>query len=484
MKGSRRCTGVVTVLGLIGACALFGAQSGRVVQAQEDPASRVLAYLQTQQQSDGSIAGPAGSYADSELFAIAAAAAGYDPKALTAPSGVSVMGYLAANVATACPPPPADPQTSSAAAACGELIQAVVAAGQDPTAFSASDVDLVARLGGYFVASTGAYGDGEAFTQALAIQGLVAAGAPVPPTAVQFLVNAQDSDGGWDYQDYANDPNAATDYDASDTNSTAMVLMALDAAGDHARDASALAWLATQQDKDGGFPYQAGAGSDPDSTALVVQAIVATGSDPMAATWTVGGVTPLGYLEATQDADGGYTFPGNAAPDAFTTSQVPPALERLALPVPFGSRQWYTPGATLGSPAGPSPSPSPNTSPSSSPPAGVITPPTPTPTAPPTPTVTPTPAATPAAAPTPNPSPTAQVQAVATAEATPLVAAPASSSAVGTTPAASPGAQASLGTVVPPGTGGSPPALLIYGLVALAVALVVGAGRLALAVRR
>ena len=62
-----------------------------------------IAYLQTQQEADGSIAEPAGSYADSELFAIAAAAAGYDPKALTAPSGVSVMSYLAANVAAACP---------------------------------------------------------------------------------------------------------------------------------------------------------------------------------------------------------------------------------------------------------------------------------------------------------------------------------------------------------------------------------------------
>ena len=276
MKGSRRCTGVVTALGLVAACALLGLPPGRSVEAQEDPASRAIAYLQTQQGADGSIAGPSGSYADSELFAITAAAAGYDPTALSAASGVSVMSYLAGNVAGACPAPSADPESSAGAGDCGELIQAVVAAGEDPTAFGG--VDLVSRLGGYYDPATGGYGDGEAFPQALAVQGLVAAGAPVPAVAVQFLVSAQDSDGGWDYRD--RHPNGAADYDLSDTNSTSMVLMALDAAGDHGRDPSGLAWLAAQQDGDGGFPYQAGAGSDPDSTALVVQAIVATGDDP------------------------------------------------------------------------------------------------------------------------------------------------------------------------------------------------------------
>ena len=357
MTVSRRCTGVVAAFGLVAACALLGPPPGRSVQAQEDPASRAIAYLQAQQGADGSIAGPAGSYTDSELFAITAAAAGYDPKVLSAASGVSVMSYLAADVAGACPAPPADPATSAGAGDCGELIQAVEAAGEEPTGFGG--VDLVSRLGGYYDPATGAYGDGEAFTQALAVQGLVAAGVPVPAAAVQFLVSAQDSDGGWDYRDYRDDPNAATDYDLSDTNSTSMVLMALDAAGDHGRDTSALAWLAGQQEGDGGFPYQAGAGSDPDSTALVVQGIVATGGDPVAAGWTVAGKTPLGYLEATQDQDGGYTYPGNPGPDPFTTAQVPAALLLQPFPVRTTVSPGYTPAgedqsilAGLGSPGG------------------------------------------------------------------------------------------------------------------------------------
>jgi hypothetical protein len=415
-----------------------------------------LLYLQAQQGADGSIAGPSGGYADSELFAIAAAAAGYDPRALTAASGVSVMSYLAASAAGACPAPPADPATSGGAGDCGELIQAVEAAGEDPTAFGGED--LVSLLGGYYDPATGEYGDGEAFTQALAIQGLVAAGVPVPAAAVRFLVGAQDSDGGWDYRDDRDDPNGATDYDLSDTNSTAMVLMALDAAGEHGRDASALAWLAGQQDGDGGFPYQAGAGSDPDSTALVVQAIAGTGGDPVAAGWTVAGETPLGYLEATQDPDGGYTYPGNPGPDPFTTAEVPAALERLAFPIPFGSRQWYPPGATLGTAPSPSATPTPGASPSSSPPAGVIT-------------------APPAVSSSPAASPSAAAQAASTT---------ASPSGVSlTTPPATAPASVTAGAPSGRGTGGaSPPVLLIYAVVVLGLALVAGGARWALAARR
>jgi hypothetical protein len=337
MKVSRRCTGVVAAFGLIAAWAAVGVPAGATARASTTPTTRALLYLRSQQGASGAIAGPSGSYADSELYAIGAAAGGYDPKSLAASSGNSVMDYLAAGAAKAC--------TTSNPGGCGELIQAVVAAGDAPQSFGGED--LLTTLSAAYDPTTGEYGDGEAFTQALAIQGLAAAGAQVPPSAVQFLVATQDGDGGWDYEDVANDPKAATDFDTSDTNSTSMVLMALDAAGDHTRDASALAWLATQQDADGGFPYQSGDGSDPDSTALVVQAIIATGADPSGAAWSKGDRTPLDLLVSTQDKDGGYTFPGKSGPDAFTTSQVPPALEGVAFPVPFASRRWYEPGAAL-----------------------------------------------------------------------------------------------------------------------------------------
>ncbi len=454
MYDTRRAAGLAAAaLVIAGAASLLG--GAHPVSGQADPASRALLYLQSQQSAtDGSIPSSPGSFGPSELYAIGAAAAGYDPNVL-AHGGPSVIDYLAANAASACRLV-TDP--SAAAGACGELIEAVAAAGRNPVSFAG--LDLVSRLSAYWNATTGAFGDGQAFTQALAIQGLVAAAAPVPAGALSFLQHAQDSDGGWDYLDIRDDPNAGTNFDTSDTNSTAMVLMALDAAGDHTRDASALAWLHTQQQPDGGFPYS-GSPSDPDSTALVLQAIVATGQDPQGPAWAVAGHTALEDLVATQGSNGGYTFPGNPAPDPFTTSQVPPALERVAFPVPFGQHVFYIAGATL-SGNGPPPAPSPRPSPV---PAGVVTPP--------------------ASVPTPAARGGVTVPTVApTSAATPSPSAP---------PSATPSPSGALGATAPPthsqpgilgSAPGGLPAPVVYLLVALAAAVVIGGGSALVAARR
>ncbi len=388
-----------------------------------------LEYLQGQQSgSDGSI--PVGASTDtvSEEYAIGAAAAGYDPNALRHGSGPSVMAYLAAHAATAC----------AAAGACGELLQAVAAAGLDPASFGG--VDLLTTLNRFYATATGVFGDGEAFTQTLAIQGLIAVHQPVPAAALRHLVAAQDSDGGWDFKLIKND----TGFDTSDTNSTAMVLMALDAAGVHTRDRSGLAWLHTQQDGDGGFPYQAGAGSDPDSTALVLQALLATGQNPEAPTWAKGGHAPLAELIATQNSDGGFAFPGNPAPDPFTTAQVPPALARAAYPLTCGSARCFQPGSKLnGPPATPKPTPAPSHTPH--------------------PAATPRPVSHVGGA--PSPAPTGSVLGAA---ATPTPGPPSTTTAAPTAP--SPSATAPPLATAPTTAGGFPTAA-IYLIAALAAAL-------------
>jgi hypothetical protein len=321
----------------MGAATLALATGSTTASTQIDPASRAIEYLQMQQSAaNGSI--PLGPSTDSVSaeYAIGAAAAGYDPKALRHGTGPSVMTYLSTQTASAC----------ASAGGCGLLIQAVIAAHLNPRAFGGAN--LLTLLKGFYHPATGVYGDGEAFTQSLAVQGLVAAGRPVPAAAIHHLVAAQDSDGGWDFLLIKDDPNAGTDFDSSDTNSTAMVLMALNAAGTRGHDAAALTWLHTQQDADGGFPYQAGAGTDPDSTALVVQALIAAAQNPDGATWAIAGHTPLASLIATQDRDGGYTFPGGSGPDVFTTAQIPPALDRASYPIECGTAPCYKAGATPG----------------------------------------------------------------------------------------------------------------------------------------
>jgi hypothetical protein len=355
---------VTALAATVAAGAVFFWGSGEAVHAQLDPATRALLYLQTQQSNaDGSL--NKGDFFSSELYAIGAAAAGYDPNVVRNGAGPSVIDFLNSHAASACPAA-ADPQPS--AGRCGALIQAVVAAGKSPHAFAT--LDLVSRLNAYFNSANGGYGDHQAFTQALALQGLVAAGASVSPVAVTFVENAQDTDGGWNFTAVKNDPN-----NGSDTNSTAMLLMALDAAGDHTRDAPALQWLHAQQNADGGFSFQAttpASPSDPDSTALVVQAIIGAGQDPAGCAWSKSGHTPYSELIATQDASGGYAFPGNPSPDAFTTAQVPPALDGVPLPVPFDDRVFYQPGTLLPAAATtPTPAPSPTATPCPSPTAGV-----------------------------------------------------------------------------------------------------------------
>ena len=366
MGTTRRRAALAVAFGLIGFAAL--GVTARVTRAQtpagtpeHQAALNALLYLEGQQSAtDGSVAG---GFSVNDLYVLGAAAAGYDPHLLRH-GGPSVVDYLTAHAAAACPLPTA---TSPSAGGCGELIQAALASGGDPRAFGG--LDLVARLNAYYDPATGKYGDGQAFTQALAIQGLVGDHQTVPVAALAFLRAAEDSDGGWDFQDVHDDPNAATNFDTSDSNSTAMVLMALDAAGDHSRDTAGLAWLHPLQNTDGGFSFQGG-GSDPDSTALVLQAIVASGASPTSPAWTVSGHTAVGDLVASQDPSGGYAFPGNPGPDAFTTSQVPPALDGLAFPIPAAS-ELYVPGTPLGgtppSTASPTPASSVN--------AAVVTPP-------------------------------------------------------------------------------------------------------------
>jgi len=279
------------------------------VQAQNDPASRALRYLASQQLADGSVPGFSPAQA-TEDFAIAAAGAGYDPTTLKASSGTSDYDYLSA---------PANLSLETAeAGGTGRLIEAVVAGRLDPTNFGGEN--LVTKLQTFD--SSGAYAAGLPFSQALAMLGLVAAGQPVPANAITYLHSLRNGDGGWGYA--SGQP--------SDSNDTAIALMALDAAGDHADDAAALTNLHTYQATDGGFQYQAGAGSDADSDALGIQAVVATGQDPAGAAWALSGQTPYGWLLATQDAaTGGFGYGGS--PDPGTTSQVPAGLELQPFPV-------------------------------------------------------------------------------------------------------------------------------------------------------
>jgi hypothetical protein len=425
-------------------------------------ATAALEYLLAAQGSDGSIDGSLGETAD---FVIGAAAAGYDPATLTGcGGGAGALGFMAAKSDGA----------ATDAAKTGKAILAVVAAGGDPTSFAGRD--LLARLNALYHSDSGAFGDGATFSQSFAILATVASDGSVPATATAWLAALQDSDGSWSY---GTAPVAAGQ---GDSNSTAIALMALDAAGVNSADTAGLAYLHTQQVPDGGFAYSTawGSTSDPDSDALALQALLAAGQDPGAAAWLAGSNSVLTAIRSSQGADGVFIYPGWGE-SAFTTSQVPAALMR----VPYGAAVHPTAGLRIPTDACPSPSPSSgatasySASPSPSATAASSASPTRSPSATPTvrrtarPTVRPT--STPTDSPTavPTDSPTAVPTGSATLEPAAVIAAETAGPRDGP---GTPGNPAG-----PTGSPGGVPAPLVYGLAALAgLVVVVGGGWLLL----
>ena len=141
-----------------------------------------------------------------------------------------------------------------------KLILAVLAGKLDPTAFGGRN--LTSRLGTFLDGTTGAFGDGSTFGQSLAILALKVRARVIPTAAVNELQGLQDTDGSWNYQ-------ARTDSTPGDTNSTAIAVEALVAAGvapSAASMAKTIAYLQKQQNSDGGFTFSAPGSSDPTRT--------------------------------------------------------------------------------------------------------------------------------------------------------------------------------------------------------------------------
>jgi hypothetical protein len=208
----------------------------------------------------------------------------------------------------------------------GGLVMAVSAAGLDPTNFAGRNLlqDLVCTYNG----STGAYSD-QLFNDALAVLALPTDAAPAK--AVAFLAEQQQADGGWEFSASF----------GSDTNTTAIVLQALASVGGLATPVKdrAVLYLKAQQKPSGGFQYATGSSdSDPNSDAAVIEALLAMAEDPTSPAWTIAGKNVVGDLLTFQFENGGFGYarPGSsstAAPDPLSTTQALTALASKYLPV-------------------------------------------------------------------------------------------------------------------------------------------------------
>ena len=102
-----------------------------------------------------------------------------------------------------------------------------------------------------------------------------------------------------------------------------------------------LDFLRRAQNPDGGwgfFPNAPGApgSTDPDSTALVIQAIVALGQSPSSALFDRGAANPTSALlsfQLTSGSDqGAFTLPSQTSPDLLATYQAVPAAAGVIIP--------------------------------------------------------------------------------------------------------------------------------------------------------
>jgi hypothetical protein len=238
------------------------------------------------------------------------------------------------------------------------LILDAAVSGTDPESFGGTN--LVARLlatqqtqgsdAGLF-GTEGQLSDESAgtYTQGLALAALAAAGirhSSESDAAVRWLLIQQCPGGGWTLPDTAlNACNGTPSSGAGpDTNSTAMATQGLAAQGalTSAVSSTVTSFLKSAQDADAGWSYHPNSSTtpgaaDPNSTALVIQALLAAGISPTGTAFEKHTATPVSALLSFQLTSGGgagafYYPPATSTPNIIATYQAVPALEGLSLP--------------------------------------------------------------------------------------------------------------------------------------------------------
>jgi hypothetical protein len=214
-----------------------------------------------------------------------------------------------------------------------KLALAAVAGGRDPHAFAGVDlITLTQAPTTLDIADpiSGIYG-ADLFDHAMVMLALAAAGDEAPEDALAPLRDRQGADGGWSWD-------GSTRAGAAESNTTALIVQALAASG-HGDDAMVergLAFLLTlRAPDDRGYASQ-GADelvADAESTALVLQALVAAGQDPALPVW---GNVPHALANVAAP-DGGLRYLASEdEPSLLATVQAMPALAGKPLPVARG----------------------------------------------------------------------------------------------------------------------------------------------------
>ncbi|QKW19395.1 terpene cyclase/mutase family protein [Kitasatospora sp. NA04385] len=203
----------------------------------------------------------------------------------------------------------------------------------------------------------GLYGKGDpqydgVWRQSLALIALRQQQVEPAEAAVQWLLGQQCEDGGW--PSYRAEGTPCTPA-AEDTNATSMAVQALTALGGHQQPVTrATDWLRAHQNPDGSWAYNPGAPGDANSTAVVLNGLLAAGLDPARVTvdgrsgWDGLAAFQLGCATAA-DQRGAFLYqPAEgvpAAPDTIASAQALLAAAGGHLPVTTTDRKDAPPEA-------------------------------------------------------------------------------------------------------------------------------------------
>ncbi|MBI3647618.1 MAG: hypothetical protein HY240_02495 [Actinobacteria bacterium] len=234
----------------------------------------------------------------------------------------------------------------------GKVAMAAVAAGKDPTDFGG--VDLIQSISSTEQPDGRLGSDTPVLEDALGVLALEAAGRTVSARALSWLASAQCPDGGWQYDepyDPATDSkhcldksSPGTDYYESDTNTSGLVVQALDGPAGNpppATGSDPFGFFDAIRDPGfGGWGYTWGyRTTDANSTALVIQAYAAAGKRLPS-----GAMAALRALQYRRCGAWAFTWDGSAgsatrtSPDLGATIGAVPGVLRAQMPIfPHGA---------------------------------------------------------------------------------------------------------------------------------------------------
>ena len=282
-----------------------------------------VAWLRAQQNADGGLGSPASSVGATVDVLLAVASTGDNAVGWTN-GGKTPLAYLQANAASIVK-----------AGGSAKVILALIASGKNPR--DLGGVDLIAKLEGMIGADGKIGGDSDFINEhCYAMIALSSAKRAIPAESANHLLSKQIADGTWSW-------NGDITAGSGDNNTAAIAVVALIAAGVPADDEQiqkTLAHFERQQNEDGGFPYinpsPFGTDSDSNSTAVVMWAIKAAGQDPAGADWKYQeqeGHSALDKLRSFQNDNGAFRWQDAVPADNFSsTVQALIALEMKTLP--------------------------------------------------------------------------------------------------------------------------------------------------------